>query len=466
LIFKDKDIAMHHKNLLKLLRGKDFRRFSLPLPTRVISNGEFTALPQTGQQRRVEHEILRLAERYGSLLGLTRRDFLRSACGMAAAFCAMNTVFEPCFAVDEAEAADPGAAAERAQKVSNQFIFDVQLHFVNDEYAWEGLVGLRRYAKKFNPVLQKEQTTLKKFKFENFVREVFLQSQTSLGLLSGAPSDKPENWFLRNDEIAEARDIVNSIAGSKRLYSHAIITPGQPGWLDEIDRAVEVLKPDSWKGYTIGDPLAPSRYPWRLDDEGLVYPAYEKMVKAGIRNVCIHKGLLPLDYRESFSETWRYAMVDDVGKAARDWPQLNFVIYHSALRPLQQFSGEYLQDFETSGYLPWVTELAAIPEKYGVSNVYAEIGTAFAVTVITHPRLCAAMLGQLVKGLGRDHVLWGTDSVWYGSPQWQIEAMRRLEIPEEMRNRFAFHPLGPATGATKNAILGENAARLYGLRLS
>ena len=36
-------------------------------------------------------------------------------------------------------------------------------------------------------------------------------------------------------------------------------------WMREIER----FRPDSWKGYTIGDPLAPSnaKHPWRLDDE-------------------------------------------------------------------------------------------------------------------------------------------------------------------------------------------------------
>ena len=34
----------------------------------------------------------------------------------------------------------------------------------------------------------------------------------------------------------------------------------------------------------------------------------------------------------------------------------------------------------------------------------------------SHPLYCAAILGSLVKGLEADHVVWGTDSVWYGSP--------------------------------------------------
>ena len=439
---------------------------SFPLPTKDLSNGEFRPLPQTARQKLTEVTIKSLADRFGRELGLDRRQFLRSSCGMAAAFLALNSIYGSIFHVDEAEAADLETADAIRRSFDHQFIFDVQLHFVRDEYAWPGLTGLRRYARRWNSKLEDEQASLEKLKFENFVNEVFLQSQTKIGLLSGAPSDVPERWFLSNDEIARARAVINSIAGGRRLLGHALITPGQPGWLDEIDRAIEELHPDSWKGYTIGDPLAPSSFPWRLDDEQLVYPAYEKMDRAGIRNICIHKGLLPGDYQESFSGLWQYANVDDVGKAARDWPQLNFIIYHSALRPLQDFSDEYIRQFEERGYIPWVTDLASIPAAYGVNNVYAELGTAFATSAVTYPRHCAVLLGTLIKGMGADKVLWGTDSVWYGSPQWQIEAFRRIEIPGDLRERFGFSPLGDPDGLVKTAILGMNAARLYDIDLS
>jgi hypothetical protein len=67
--------------------------------------------------------------------------------------------------------------------------------------------------------------------------------------------------------------------------------------------------------------------------------------------------------------------------------------------------------------------------------------------------------------MGVDHVVWGTDSLWYGSPQWQIEALRRLEIPEDMQKKHGFAPLGPANGSAKNQIFGYTSARLYGLNL-
>jgi hypothetical protein len=108
-----------------------------------------------------------------------------------------------------------------------------------------------------------------------------------------------------------------------------------------------------------------------------------------------------------------------------------------------------------------VTDPAEIPSKFGVTNVYGDLGQIFAQSTVADPRVCAAMMGQLVKGLGADHVVWGSDAIWTGSPQWQIEALRRLEIPEDMQRKYGFQPLGPADGPVESAILGETIARLY-----
>jgi predicted TIM-barrel fold metal-dependent hydrolase len=267
--------------------------------------------------------------------------------------------------------------------------------------------------------------------------------------------------------MARARKTVNSLAGSRRLLAHSLVTPKQPGWLEEVDRCIAEVKPESWKGYTIGDPLNPqsTKYPWRLDDEKLMYPFYEKAVKAGINTICIHKGLLPKDYEKSAANAWHYATVEDLGKAAKDWPQMNFVIYHAALRQFLEAPDDDLAEFERTGQIRWASDLAEIPQKYGVNNVYGEVGTAFANSAVANPRFAAALMGTLIKGMGFDHVVWGTDSVWYGSPQWQIEAFRRLEIPADMAQKHGFAPLGAADGAVKSAIFGFNSARLYKLDL-
>lgn len=430
----------------------------LPLPLHLPC---FRQLSHSIQARTVEARLLELAEVMSRRLDMSRRSFLAGATGMAAAFLALNSVHGNLFLVDEAEAADPEAAAERLAALKDQFVFDVQTHFVSDNYTRTGILGLRELARQWNPQLKGSKNTLAAIRYENFLKEVFDRSETTVALLSSAPSDNPEGWFLKNPETVAARQRINAQAGSRRLLAHAVFTPGQPGWLDELDKAI-ALKPDSWKGYSLGSPSR-SRWPWRLDDEKLAYPAYEKMLKAGIPIVCIHKGLLPANYQVRIPN-WRYAGPADIVKAAKDWPQLTFVIYHSAIRTGGPPSAKDAEQFEKNGYIPWVSELARIPEEHGVKNLYAELGSVFAVSVVSNPRYCSGILGTLIKGFGHERVLWGTDSVWYGSPQWQIEALRRMEIPQDLQKGRGFKPLGSADGEVKRAILGGNAARLYGMK--
>ena len=441
--------------------------FRSPIPTQIVSNGEFNPLPQTPDQQRVEARVKELAETLSPRHGMSRRRFLASSAGMAAAFVAMNDVFGPLFDVSHAEAATPGVAEQRAGALAGQFIIDDQTHFVRDDFKQEGLLGLAKYAKQhWNPALVGENT-LARYKFDNYVKEIFVDSDTKVALLSGAPFDDPTWELLTNDQIAMARAAINTIAGSRRLLAHSVFTPKRAGWMDEVDRCIATIKPDSWKGYTIGDPLFPSTKQsyWRLDDKQLIYPFYEKIVKAGITTVCIHKGLLPADYQKSWPNVWQYNTVWDVGQAAKDWPQINFVIYHAALRPFQESPEGPLAEFAKTGRIEWATDLAEIPAKYGVKNVYGEIGTAFANSAVANPRFAAAFLGTLIRGLGADHVVYGSDSLWYGSPQWQIEALRRLEIPDDMRKKHGFAPLGPADGLVKTAMFSGNTARLYKLEL-
>ena len=452
---------------LATLRAADESTTPLPLPTQMISNGEYTPLPQTEAQRQVEARI----ESYASIRSRSRHGMTapRVPCFERRARRRFHGdergVRIRCSPPAGPRPRHPATPTSAVASLASQFIVDCQTHFVRDDYSQPMLIMAARFAKEhWNPALA-DVDGLTRFKFQNFVKEIFLDSDTKIALISGTPTDEAELLFLSNDQIAAARDIINRLAGTRRAMGHGIVTPGAPGWLDEVDRVLEKLKPQSLKGYTIGDPLYQTKKKsnWRLDDERNVYPLYEKMLKAGVTTLCVHKGLMPADYRTSFPDLWEYATVWDVGKAARDWPQINFVIYHSAMRPFIELPDRELAQFEATGRFDWVSELADIPRKYGVRNVYGELGTCFANTCVTHPKLAAALLGTLVRGLGADHVIWGTDCVWWGSPQWQIEALRRLEIPADMQAAHGFTPLGPADGAVKTAIFGGNAARLYGL---
>src|SRR5262249_21231661 len=108
--------------------------------------------------------------------------------------------------------------------------------------------------------------------------------------------------------------------------------------------------------------------------------------------------------------------------------------------------------------IQWTTQFAVDCAPF--QNVYAELGTTFASCVITFPTACAHILGQLLKFMGEDRIIFGTDSVWYGSPQWQIEALWRLQIPDDLRRQSGYPEL---TETAKRKILGLNSARLYNL---
>ena len=441
--------------------------FHSPIPTQVVSNGEFNPPPQNAQQKLVAARVKELADTYGTKQGLARRQFLKTSSGMAAAFLAMNSVYGNVFNVSEAEAADAAMANERAEALRQKLIFDVQTHFVRDDYTQEGFLGfLRQTATDWNTGMAPDSVDIYLLKFENYVRQIYLNSDTDVTVLSSAPFDDDTWEFLNNAQVAGAAQMVNLAAGHTRMLAHSVVTPGQPGWMEEVDRALAERPPASWKLYTIGDPLSEkTKYPFWLDDEKLMYPFYEKVAKAGIVNLSIHKGLMPRDYKQSWAGVWEYQTPRDLIEAAADWPQLNFIIHNGCFRAFLDKPEDSLGDFERTGRIEWCSELAEVPARNGASNIYAGTGTAFASTSMINPRLTAAMLGTWIKGLGASNVVWGTDSVLYGSPQWQIEAMRRMEIPEDMQEKYGFAPLGGADSAVKQQIFGLNSARLYNLDL-
>jgi hypothetical protein len=445
-----------------------------PIPTRIFASEEYAPPPQTQQQKIVESRLKELGSQMAQKLGITRRRFFQSASGLAASYFVMNEVYGQVFDASHKEATTPELARARSESLRQQLIFDAHTHYVRSDPSAElsdpnrvgGFLWQRSTLAKFNwnkDIAGKTQT-VEDLKFHNFMKEIFFDSDTRVALLTNAPSDDPADWLLPQAEVFRTRDAVNKQAGSTRLLTHFTISPRKPGWLDSVDQAIEEFKPDAWKGYTIGDVVLAhgGRYAYTLDDEKLMYPFYEKIAKAGIKTVCVHKGLFPLAAEAKLPHLRRSASVDDVAKAARDWPQLNFAIYHSGYRHLGGPINDGMNEWEKSGRLSWLSDLAEIPEKYGVNNVYGDLGAIFAWTVIAQPQLAAAMLGTLVKGLGADRIVWGTDSIWTGSPQWQIEAMRRLEIPEDMQKRHGFKPLGPADGPVKSAIFAKNGLNLFG----
>ena len=446
--------------------------FRSPIPVQGVSSDEFAPAPQSAKQREFEARVKAIGSELARHHNVTRRRFFKTASGMAAAYIAMNDTHGPLHTVSRAEAATPELAQARADGLKGQFVMDMHTHFLRDDTRIMTFVRQREAVGKagWNPALAGKEQTLEDLKFANYFKEIFLDSDTKVACISGSYSEEPRDSFLTNDMKADARARINKEAGTQRMFSHAIFTPGRDGWLEKVDEEMERLQPDSWKGYTIGDNTNKhlAKRPFRLDDEKLMYPFYERLVKwsrdkPGLANVCVHKGLFPPSVEKQFPHLLGYCHVGDVGKAAKDWPQLNFVVYHSAYRfPGGGTAEDAWSQLQRTGRVEWVNDLADIPAAYGVKNVYADLGQIFAQSTMADPRVCAFLMGSLVKGMGADHVVWGTDAIWTGSPQWQIEALRRLEIPEDMRKRYGFEPLGAADGPVKRAILGGNNARLYG----
>jgi uncharacterized protein len=441
--------------------------FPSPVPTQIVSSDEYLPVPQTEKQREVEARLKEMSDRLARRQGMSRRRFFQTASGMAASFVALNQVFGHLFDATEAEAATPEHAAARADPLSGQMVIDGHTHFLRDDTRLMAFVKGREAVGQWgwNKELAGKEQTIDDLKYGNYVKEVFMDSDTKVALLSNSPSDVPEDWFIPQDQVFKTREMVNRQAGTRRMLAHFTITPGQPGWLEQVDAAVERYRPDSWKGYTVGDNTHKelAAHPWHADDEKLMYPFYERIAKTNIRNVCIHKGLFAPAVEQKFPRLRPYADVSDIGRAAKDWPQLNFLVYHSGYRWVGGNPADGMAEFDQTGRSSWTSDLAEIPEKYGVTNVYGDLGQLFAWTSVAEPRLAAALMGTLIKGLGVDRVVWGTDAVWTGAPQWQIEGLRRLEIPEDMQKKYGFKPLGPADGPVKTAVFSGNTARLYGL---
>src|SRR5262249_23502303 len=161
-------------------------------------------------------------------------------------------------------------------------------------------------------------------------------------------------------------------------------------------------------------------------------------------------------YEKSWPGVWEYATVRDVGKAAKDWPQINFVMYHAALRPFLETPDAALNELEQTGRIKWATDLAEIPTKLGVKNVYAEVGTAFALRGGATARSAGGWGGAPVRGPGAHLALGGTVCLGYAPRRGKIGALGRREIPEKMQRKRGFPPPGPADGLVKNAIFGTN----------
>ena len=401
----------------------------LPIKLDSTSNGEFEPIPLDAVHHDANELALRRADDNARRRGLSRRSFMVSACGAASTLLAFNEVNAAAgrtgsfFQLDQLAAVDPDAAVE--QLGEREFVFDVQGHFVGRHGL--GRVGLGGA--------------------EEFIKDIFLDSDTDMMVLSFIPSRR-EKELLTIQEADETRRVVEQMEGTQRLLIHGRVNPNQPGDLEGMDELAEVWGVSAWKCYTQWGPDGQGFF--LHDDIGLAM--IEKARALGVKNICVHKGL-PFGRK-----SYEHSLCSDIGVVAKMFPDVNFLVYHSGFISSQK-EGPY-----DPGRGEGVDELIRSVEENGVprnGNVYAELGSTWRFA-LRDPDSAAHIVGKLVKHIGEENVLYGSDCIWYGSPQDQIQAFRSFQISQELREKHGYAEITPKLRAQ---ILGLNAAKPYDIEV-
>jgi predicted TIM-barrel fold metal-dependent hydrolase len=312
---------------------------------------------------------------------------------------------------------------------------------------------------------------------------MFFDSETEMIVISGVPGKEnnrgPDGKILEGRArsagilpswlMSQARTELNQLAGSTRVYCQGNCAPNhywdtvnnKPDYnalFEQMDREVNLYKINSWKWYCHTDP-GRSGGGFQIDDE-MAARFYEQSRKLGLKIISVHKG-----YSYQSRTLGHLANPKDVEKAALQNPDLTFVIYHSALKhgPNEpNWIGKGMNEYDaTTGDFEWHRVLMDIKQRNPqITNVYPEIGSFFGPLAIVHPEMAMHGMGKNIKYYGVDHVIWGTDCLWYGSPQWVIDAFKRFQISDEMCAKFGYQKI---SNEDKAKIFGLNAARIYGI---
>ncbi len=447
-----------------------------PIPFCPGSNGEVVPRVPTARDRHAQELFLRLVDEKSKRVGMDRRAFGQSVFGTATALYVINNVYgcsgndvggggardggfsdagaasrdggevagrDAGYGVDASMMEDAGVACDALE--GDEFIFDVQTHHVNPTGAWrQNNAAWALFLQSLPQAACGESMRIDCFDTQHYIREMFLESDTSVAVLSAVPADPGESP-LEIQEANETLAVVDRLSDqSHRLLLHGLVLPDQgPGQLDGMQRLAEELNVSAWKVYT---PYGG----WRLDDPQIGIPFIERARAVGVKRICAHKGLPLVGFDPNF------ASPDDIGVVAAAYPDVDFVVYHSGYEP-NTTEGPY-----DAANPQGVDRLIKSMQDNGVgpnTNVYAELGTTWR-DVMTSPMEAGHVLGKLLRYVGEDNVVWGTDSIWYGSPQDQIMAFRAFEISAGMQMMYGYPELTPEI---KAKVFGLNGARLYGI---
>ncbi|HVU05754.1 MAG TPA: amidohydrolase family protein [Polyangiaceae bacterium] len=426
------------------------------------SNGEYFR-PATKKDRKMRKLILETCDENARKLGMDRRDFLASAMGMATTLSVISAV-SACSSDDavnkdagHAVPKDAGLDRELACAVigGDEFIFDVQTHW----FKKDDLANFPAYLQLFGQLFDRTTET-------EYVKNMFLESDTTVAALTAWPGIACTGQVttncglpLSNESNAASRDHINdSLAHhTQRVVNHVQVmvqdTQGIDYELAIMEAAKNTYGVAAWKMYPGFQPI------FKMDDDR-GRAVIQKGLDLGVPLFCVHKGL-PIG--TFFSVEGNHPR--DVGVVAKDYPEARFMIYHSAICAGSDSTANAPPEgpYDPNEADPkGVNALIRSLEDNGIGpnqNVFGEVGSALN-QVQKDPVVAAHFFGKLMKYVGTDNVLWGTDCIIYGSPQPFIEWFRTLTIPQSMMDTYGYPALDDAQ---KAKILGLNAAKVYGL---
>jgi predicted TIM-barrel fold metal-dependent hydrolase len=430
-------------------RRDDERDPGLPIKLQPCSNGEYFPRPLSPLAAEAMRRARRMSEENARRIGMSRREFLLSAAGAATGLFALAACSRDSGGGQggritvHTEATTDTTVAEQALG-SPGFVFDVQTHFLEFDAIPP---STEFFGAGFPQASCGEADPRDCFSIEHWMEEVFLRSDTTMAVISAIPV-VGEADPLSIEIMRQALRTANEVCGDGRvlIQGHAVpdVGPAEAALLQmqEIAASHPIV---AWKVYT----SVPNG--WFFDDhdpDGLpVGEAFlDKVEEIGVPVVAVHKGL---------SGGAKFASPVDIGPAAVNHPGIQFLVYHSGFE-----TGVTEGPYDPDG--AGVDRLIRSVQDAGLgpgANVYAELGTTWR-NVMGSPDEAAHLLGKLLVAFGPDNVLWGTDSIWYGSPQDQIQAFRAFEITQQYQDQFGYPALTPEV---KAKILGGNAARLYGV---
>jgi predicted TIM-barrel fold metal-dependent hydrolase len=352
--------------------------------------------------------------------------------------------------------------AEDLLNGKKEFIFDIQTHHIEEEGTWRTtnpLQGdvLASYFSQYNACMEPDLKVC--IDAQAYLEQIFLNSDTTMCVLSGFPSALCTDTVtsgcgnpLDNDQMWQSRDKFNALASNtQRIVQHCQVNPN-----DNLQKQLAIMEKiksehNCW-GFKCYPEWGPNGVGYQLDSEDIGIPFIEQARKLNSKIICTHKGIVFPGWDASCAHP------RDVGVVAMRFPDTSFIVYHSAIELNAAGEGAYNpNNTQGTDRLCRTIEMNNLKGK----NVFAELGSVWA-QVMNMPEMAQHVIGKLVKYAGEDNVVWGSECIWLGSPQPQIESFRMFQISKQFQDMYGYPELTPAI---KAKIFGLNAAKVYGINV-